>query len=102
MYVCGHLLSLYLLHHILSPQISTPSPVSMMKPSLLLLAICSFAYVSTTHGHGAVTNPPPRNAIDSDLQPWGGDFPKGKVPFEPWCPFPSALAVDSDPNGRNL
>ena len=28
-------------------------------------------------------------------------FPLQKVPFEPWCPFPSATAAASDPN-RNL
>jgi len=50
--------------------------------------------------HGAITFPPARNAIDSDEQPWGGKVPT-PVPFEPWCPMPSADAVSSDP-GRNL
>jgi len=53
-----------------------------------------------THSHGAVTFPPPRNAIDSDEMPWGGKVPT-PVPFEPWCPFPSEVAAVSDP-GRNL
>ena len=35
------------------------------------------------HGHGAMTIPPPRNAIDSDEKPWGGPVPT-PVPFEPW------------------
>lgn len=51
-------------------------------------------------GHGAITYPPPRNAIDSNEMPWGGKVPT-PVPFEPWCPMPSADASSSDP-GRNL
>ena len=50
---------------------------------------------------GAVTFPPPRNAIDSDEEPWVSGLKPGAVPFEPWCPFPSASAAGQDP-GRNL
>ncbi len=51
-------------------------------------------------GHGAVTFPPPRNAIDSNEAPWINPVPN-PVPFEPWCPYPSEDAAISDP-GRNL
>merc|ERR1719456_1152130 len=60
-----------------------------------------FAWLPGTQGHGAVTFPPPRNAIDSDEMPWGGKVP-APVPFEPWCPYPSAAAAGTDPNGVNL
>ena len=63
------------------------------------LLITSF-FAKSVHAHGAVTQPPPRQAIDSNEEPWGGAFPK-VVPFEPWCPYPSATAIYSDP-GRNL
>ena len=42
--------------------------------------------------HGAVTFPPPRNAIDGDKPPWNGAVPKTKLggePFGGWCPFPA-------------
>ena len=53
------------------------------------------------NAHGAATFPPPRNAVDSDLSPWnstsGVPFP---VPFQPWCPYPSAEMAPYNP--RNL
>eukprot|EP00035_Acanthoeca_spectabilis_P021459 m.438361 g.438361 ORF g.438361 m.438361 type:complete len:394 (+) comp18227_c0_seq1:15-1196(+) len=58
------------------------------------------ATVAAVLGHGAVTYPPPRNAIDSNQLPWSGSIPQ-RVPFEPWCPYPSADAAASDP-GRNI
>jgi hypothetical protein len=64
----------------------------------LLIAAALLVYASA---HGAVTYPPPRNAIDSDEKPWVDGLKPGKVPFEPWCPFPSAAAAAADP-GRNL
>ena len=42
--------------------------------------------------HGAVTFPPPRNAIDGDKPPWNGAVPKTKLggePFGGWCPYPA-------------
>jgi hypothetical protein len=66
-----------------------------MKNSVLCLSLPALIA-----GHGAITFPPPRNAIDSDEAPWGGKVPY-PVPFEPWCPIPSASAVSTDP-GRNL
>merc|ERR1740130_1907612 len=49
--------------------------------------------------HSAITSPESRNAIDSDMQPWGGLVPH-PLPFEPWCPIPSLAAVGKD--SRNL
>ena len=50
---------------------------------LLPLLLASATVVGLARGHGAVTIPPPRNAIDSDEKPWGGPVPT-PVPFEPW------------------
>lgn len=33
------------------------------------------------HGHGAVTFPPPRNAVDRNLSPWNSDVPV-PAPFD--------------------
>ena len=54
------------------------------------------AVLPSVIGHGAITYPPSRNAIDSNMMPWAGKVPT-PVPFEPWCPMPSADAVASDP-----
>ena len=70
----------------------------MMKS--LLTASVAATLLAPCAGHGALTSPPPRNAIDSNELPWGGKVPT-PVPFEPWCPMPSAAAATTDP-GRNL
>ena len=63
-------------------------------------ALCALLLLSQkVDGHGAVTIPPPRNSIDADTAPWNGTMP-AKIPYIPWCPFPSAAAAGSDP--RNL
>merc|ERR1740117_444564 len=49
--------------------------------------------------HSAMTHPEPRNAIDSEMKPWGGGVPH-PLPFEPWCPIPSHAAAGKD--DRNL
>jgi hypothetical protein len=51
-------------------------------------------------GHGAVTVPRPRNSESASFAPWNGSVPAGKIPFDPWCPFPSADAPGRD--ARNL
>ncbi len=66
----------------------------MMRSALLATAAVA------VNAHGAVTFPPPRNAIDSDEEPWASPVPT-PVPFEPWCPYPSEAAAGVDP-GRNL
>ncbi len=48
-----------------------------------------------TAAHSAMTIPPPREAVDADEKPWGGDVPN-PLPFEPWCPFPSRQAAGHD------
>ena len=51
--------------------------------------------------HGAVTIPPPREAIDGDTAPWNGDVP-WPIPFDKpnWCAHPSAERAGKDK--RNL
>jgi len=52
-------------------------------------------------GHGAVTFPPPRNAIDRDLAPWNGPVPVDPPSVEThtgWCPVPGD---DGFPSGKN-
>ena len=66
---------------------------------LLKLGICCALCLLKVDGHGAVTIPPPRNSIDADMAPWNGTMP-AKIPYIPWCPFPSAAAAGRDP--RNL
>ena len=68
--------------------------------SLYAFVLCFVGRFRATKQHGSITYPPPRNAIDSDEKPWSNPVPLS-VPFEPWCPFPSATASASDP-GRNL
>jgi len=55
---------------------------------------------SRVRAHGAVTWPPPRNAVDSDTAPWSDGVP-APVPFQPWCAFPNASAPDVK-DDRNL
>ena len=47
-----------------------------------------------TSAHGAVSQPPSRNALDVRLHPWNGSVPE-QVPFMFWCA--SADARSSDP-----
>ena len=70
--------------------------ITIMKSVTLLILILIPASVIA---HSAMTIPRPRNAIDSDTKPWGGDVPH-PLPFEPWCPFPSKDAAGRD--DRNL
>ena len=65
-----------------------------LRAQVLLAALVGFAAA-----HSALTIPQPRNAIDSDEQPWGGPVPH-PLPFQPWCPIPSRSAVNKD--DRNL
>ena len=67
--------------------------------ALVAVAAVAFAAPSLVLGHGAVTIPRPRNAIDSNEAPWSQGVPN-PVPFEPWCPFPSA--AEAGKNSKNL
>ena len=63
---------------------------AMASRATLVLAQLNLVVEVTSHG--AVTFPPPRNAIDGDKPPWNGAVPKTKLggePFGGWCPFPA-------------
>jgi len=49
-----------------------------------LSAVFLIGIITQASGHGAVTQPPPRNAIDGSVYPWNGNVPD-EVPFEFWC-----------------
>ena len=70
-----------------------------LGPLLLLLLLGVAAMLPTGDAHSAMTIPQPRNAVDSDEQPWGGKVPH-PLPFEPWCPIPSKAAAGKD--DRNI
>jgi hypothetical protein len=70
-----------------------------MQPVLLLLLLL-LALAAEVSAHGAVTFPPPRNAIDADFAPWNLTVPALPIPFEFWCPSPSAEAAGK--NRHNL
>ena len=62
-------------------------------------AAVALALPALAAGHGAVTIPPPRNALDADLPPWNGPVPS-PIPFgegatrsDFWCASPSASAA---------
>ena len=62
----------------------------MVQRSLALAGL-----VSTAAGHGAVTIPKPRNAIDGSVHPWNSTVPSvDKMPFMFWCASPDADAAD--------
>ena len=64
----------------------------MALRSLLAFA----ALVALASGHGAVTIPPPRQAIDADVAPWSGSVPAYPIPFDSpnWCAIPDAKSTD--------
>ena len=71
-----------------------------MKVSLLSWLIL-VAIVGTVWSHGAVVDPPPRNAIDHDIPPWSGGVPNPIPGVDAWCPFASNLTSDSTLSGSN-
>ena len=76
--------------------------ISRPTSHLLRLSLLVASFATAADGHGAVTVPPSRNAVDRTLEPWRGPVPTPVpvLPFEPWCPLPSSSrgAVD----GRNI
>ena len=68
-----------------------------MLRRLLCLALAAHA-----EGHGAVTFPRPRNAVDGTIAPWNGE-PPGAMPFMFWCtsPVPNSTAGARNVTGRN-
>ena len=73
---------------------------TMMRSATLLL-LAGAAMVHKVAAHGAVTIPPPREAIDGDTAPWNGQVP-WPIPFDKpnWCAHPSAERAGKDK--RNL
>jgi hypothetical protein len=65
-----------------------------------LKCLLRVALWTTVAGHGAVTHPPPRQAIDGTLSPWKDPVPPYPIPFDSpnWCVRPSS----SSPDPRNL
>ena len=61
----------------------------------MLVSVLS-AIVVGALGHGALSTPRPRNAIDGSLSPWNGSVPE-VVPFMFWCATPDAWS--GDPRG---
>jgi hypothetical protein len=62
----------------------------MVQRSLALAGL-----VSTAAGHGAVTIPKPRNAIDGSVHPWNSTVPSvDKMPFMFWCAHPDSESSD--------
>ena len=72
--------------------------LSLFALSLLLLLNLAAGVAM----HGAVTFPPPRNAIDADTAPWNGSVPALPIPFEFWCPTPSAAAAGTNQHNLTL
>lgn len=65
----------------------------MLRP----LHVCVGAtLLVTVSGHGAVTHPKPRQAIDGRIAPWNGTVPD-PIPFtnpQNWCAYPNAESKD--------
>ena len=55
----------------------------MHLTTAVVTAVAALTLAGLVDGHGAVVNPPPRNAVDKDLAPWNGPPPchvTGKCP----------------------
>ena len=59
-----------------------------------LCALLVLACATCASGHGAMTQPPSRNAIDVSVAPWNGTVPD-EVPFMFWCASPDAVSTDA-------
>ena len=68
----------------------------------LLLLLLPVSFVAEVSSHGAVTIPPPRNAIDADVAPWNLTVPELPIPFQFWCPSPSAEAAGKNKHNLTL
>ena len=72
-------------------QVRSPANMGRAVTSLLLLGGMA-AYAS---GHGAVTHPRPRNAIDGRVAPWNATVPSNKdMPFIFCCAHPDSESTD--------
>jgi hypothetical protein len=72
---------------------------AMVATTPMVRATLALVLVASVDAHGAVTIPPPRQALDADLAPWSGAVPS-PIPFgegsdgsQFWCASPSASAA---------
>ena len=70
-------------------QLSLPEQMSSLRARQFDLLFT----LATVEAHGAVTQPPSRNAIDGAVLPWNGSVPD-EVPFMFWCASPDAASLD--------
>lgn len=75
-----------------------------MAPTSATACLLALACLpGTASGHGAVSFPPPRNAVDRDLLPWSGPVPNPPPSVETctgWCPVPGKDGMPSGQNGQ--
>ena len=67
----------------------------------LIAALAAIQGAQRVASHGAVVDPPPRQAVDRDLRPWSGPLPKELpgVDIAPaWCPV---AGKDGPLSGQN-
>ena len=73
----------------------TRSPILPLSPSAMqagLVAGLVVTWAGRAAGHGAVVFPPPRQAVDSELQPWSGPVPHPLPGVDAWCPVRPRLS----------
>ena len=59
----------------------------------MLRSLAAAALATVATGHGAMTQPRSRNAVDGNVAPWNGSVPSS-VPFMFWCAAPDGSSVD--------
>ena len=65
----------------------------MNVPKLGVQITAAASTVWLALGHGAVSIPRPRNAIDGNVYPWNSTVPE-EMPFMFWCTIPSTDTND--------
>ena len=86
-----------------SPTSTAMMPLSGARGMLLApILLLGFMAPVPVAGHGAVTIPPPRNAIDADVPPWNLSVPPLPLPFQFWCAIPSAEAAGENEHNLTL
>ena len=63
------------------------------SPVMLLRTAVAASLFEAARGHGAMTQPRSRNAIDGNVAPWNGSVPS-HVPFMFWCAAPDQSSSD--------
>ena len=73
-----------------------------MNQILVQLYLLSLSNIlGSVWGHGAVVDPPPRNAVDHDIPPWSGDVPNPIPGVDAWCPFVPNSSLNATLSGEN-